>query len=79
MDDQKLRLYVWRNPYPVSWGSSIVYAVAASEEEARKSATTAPVSHYGGDPDPNEGRAMTLGVPTRVVDLPYAEIYQWSE
>lgn len=78
MDDQKMRLYVWKDPYSVRWGSSIVYAVATSEEEARKLATRAPVSHFGGSPDPSEGREMELGVP-RVVDLPYAEIYEWSE
>lgn len=63
----------------VSYGSSVVYAVADSEEEARQLALVAPISCYGHDPEERKSPPYELGAPTRVVDVPYAEIYEWSE
>jgi hypothetical protein len=76
-----MKLYVWKSPYGVSYGGSIAYAVAESEEDARALVIAAPVSEYGYDPERrgNNPDMDILGPPDRVCDLPYAEIYEWSE
>jgi hypothetical protein len=74
-----MKLFVWKEPYGVSYGSSIAYAVANTEEEARKLVESAGVSEYGRYPKPRNFPLDPLGPPDRVLDLPYAEIYEWSE
>jgi hypothetical protein len=75
-----MKLYVWNRPYSVSYGGSIVYAVAESEEAARALAAVAPINCYGFGAEPRVGRRLDIsGPPTAVHDLPYAEIYEWSE
>lgn len=78
-----MKLYVWVNPYGVSFGCSMLYAVASSIEEARavaKQQTT--VLHYGEYEEQNPGVGSivdSLREPTRVLDLPCAEWVEWAE
>jgi hypothetical protein len=75
-----MKLYVWDNPYSVSYGRTIAYAVAESEEEARALVITAPVNRSGiGAEHVDHLDVKTLGPPDAVHELPYAEIYEWQE
>ena len=73
-----VRLFVWSNPYPVSYGSSMVFAVAETVEQAREIAKTAPRYAYN-EFHSGDGCDAVLGEPIRVVDLPCAEWHEWSE
>lgn len=76
-----MKLYVWSNPYPVSYGSSMVFAIANSLEEAKLIAadkercTAYAYNEFKQDSLPG----VSLGEPIRVVDLPCAEWHEWSE
>ena len=76
-------MFIWNDVYRVSYGSAVVYAVAETEEEARRLAESAPVSQYGSDPGnterPQRGCGLKGRAPDRVLDVPCAEIYEWSE
>lgn len=74
-----MRLYVWNNPYKVSYGGSCLYAIAESEEQAREIAVTAITKSYGEYNGQMLGDHVKLGAPTRSCDLPYAEVYEWSD
>lgn len=77
-----MKLFVWANPYPVYYGSSGLFAVAETEEQARQIAESAPVYSYihNEKTSPEFERSLIkLGPPTRVVDLPCAEWHEWSE
>lgn len=76
-----MKLFIWNNPFKESYGGSFVFAVAKTEDEARRIATTADVMAYGEyDEGPLSSRLeKPLGEPTRVLDLPCAEAYRWSE
>ena len=74
-----MQLYVWESPYPVTYGGSCAYAVAETVEQARELVSRAWVSEYGYTPRPLGRKPDVSGEPTRVCDLPYAEIYEWSE
>lgn len=77
-----MKLYVWNDPYDVKYGGSCLYAIAATEDEARKIAADAGRATYGSQPEAGMRAAQLprdLGPPTRVHDLPYAEVYEWSE
>lgn len=75
-----MKLFVWADPYRVSWGSSLLIAVAETEEQAREQARRAAAYKYG-HYDNNKGvnKSIPLGSPIRVVDLPCAEWHEWSE
>lgn len=77
-----MKLYVWANPYSVSYGSSMVFAVAETEEAAREQCTRGVEWKYGdlgsGEVQPWMAK-VELGKPSRVVDLPCAEWHEWSE
>jgi hypothetical protein len=73
-----MKLFVWIDPHPVPYGSSLLFAVAETEEEARRIAKSARAFHHGDilqDSAPN----VELGVPARVLDVPCGEWHQWSE
>lgn len=75
-----MKLFFWNDPYPVSYGSSSVFVVAETVEQARELAKTG--KHYSYGEYLNEERSMSsieLGAPTRVVDLPCAEWHEWHE
>lgn len=73
-----MRLYVWANPYRVPFGSTMVFAIAETEEAARQQAKQGVGYAYFefGETAPME---MELGPPTRVVDLPCAEWHVVAE
>lgn len=76
-----MKLYVWNEPHRIEYGSTCLYAIAESEDEARAIALTARVSDFGWPPKDNAGVSASdiNRPPDRVHDLPYAEVYQWSE
>jgi hypothetical protein len=75
-----MKVYIWNEPYEVSYGSSWLVVVAKTEEQARKLAERAAIRKYGLilDSDGVLGDSIKLGVP-RVENLPFAECYEWSE
>lgn len=78
--EDEVKLFVWNAPYGVSFGGSIAYAVADTVEEAREVVRRAGVSAYGHRPDKIAPSDMDVDrEPDRVLDLPCAEIYEWSE
>lgn len=74
-----MKLFVWVDPYQVSYGSSLLFAVAETVEEAKELALSsrADAYSYGQYARPNPG--VALGEPERIVDLPCAEWHVWSE
>lgn len=73
-----MKLFVWANPYPVSYGNSMVFAVAENLADAKKQARRGKAywySEYAQDHIPK----ARLGKPTRVVELPCAEWHEWQE
>jgi hypothetical protein len=75
-----MKLYVWNQPYSVSWGGSCLYVLAASLPSARKAARKAIVAAYGGVYDGSTVTSLDkLGEPDRIESGPYAEVYEWSE
>ncbi len=81
-----MKLYVWHEPYGVSYGMSMVFAVAPNLREAKKRAARGGVFRFGLDfsdekrfPNDQHVRKTELGEPSRVVDLPCAEWHEWSE
>jgi hypothetical protein len=76
-----MKLFVWCDPYQVTYGSSMVFAVAATESAARKQAAKGlayKCGKYKQDSDMS-ALAVRLGKPDRIVDLPCAEWHEWSE
>lgn len=76
-----MKLYIWSNPYTVSYGSSLVFAVADSLENAKQQAAIGKsycYNEYENMKDPSS-MAEKLGDPIRVLDLPCAEWHEWSE
>jgi hypothetical protein len=72
-----MKLFIWAEPYRVDYGTSAVFAVAETVEQARAIARGAPAYKYV---EFGYGiRDYDLGEPTRVVDLPCAEWHEWSE
>lgn len=76
-----MKLFVWNNPVPVRNGSSMLYAVASNQDEARAIAAKAAVYEYGYYVRGSEGANanVELGEPTRVHELPCAEWFKWSD
>lgn len=73
-----MKLFVWVDPYPVSYGSSLVFAVASDLEEARKVAKSGGAYAYGRHLQ-DHSPGVELGEPDRVLPLPCAEWHEWSE
>ena len=62
-----MKLYIWNDPYSVSYGGACIYAVAETVEEARELASRAPISEFGFEPDVRPfgcGDKLELGDPT---------------
>lgn len=76
-----MKLFVWNNPYSVSYGGSLLIVVAETEEEARKQVVGAPSYDFGtcdaGTRSPT--KQEPIGAPDRVVDVPCAEWHAWYE
>jgi len=83
----KMKMFVWTNPYAVSYGNSLLLVVAKDEESARELAAGGKGYVCGGAYERDEkGNAPMTGAqvkrlpaPDRVLDLPCAEWYEWSE
>lgn len=72
-----MKLYIWKDPYKVNWGSSMCFAVADNLETAKEIAQGANLYRFV---EYESGYMnLPLGEPTRVVDLPCAEWHEWSE
>lgn len=77
-----MKLFVWNRPYSVKYGGPCLYVVAETIEQARQAALHAGVEEYGdggGSFDPVELNKAIAAEPTRILEVPCAEIYQWSE
>lgn len=73
-----MKLYVWNNPFAVSYGGSCLYVLAPNLRAARKAALTARDAKYGDVWRPETFKLDNLGEPDRVLSVPYAEVY-WHE
>lgn len=76
-----MKMYVWADPWSIRYGSSVVIAVAESEDDARAQVAegrTYAFARYDNDGCPHLDK-LKLGKPDRVLDLPCAEAYWWSE
>lgn len=73
-----MKLYIWNDPYAVSYGSSYLCVVANSEEEAREVARGTKTLTFG-EYEKNCRLPDDLGPPTRVLETPCAEVIEWSE
>lgn len=72
-----MKLFVWDNPHPIKFGTSICFAAAETVEEAKK---VLAASHmHGARWQSSEYFAEKLGNPTRVAELPCGEWHEWSE
>lgn len=76
-----MKLYIWVDPYKIVTGASMVIAVAENVDEARKIALEGSAWYYGDQPlETRDDVVQTqLGEPTRILDLPCAEWYEWAE
>jgi hypothetical protein len=74
-----MKLFVWNDPYAVRYGGSIIYAVAETVEEARTAIKSARTSKFGLLPGERGYFDIGTAEPTRVLDAPCAEIYEWKE
>lgn len=73
-----MKLYIWKDAYRVDYGGACLYVVASSVEEARALALDVPVSEYGYAPC-HKTSVVVDREPDRILDLPCAEVYEWSE
>ena len=73
-----MKLYVWCDPYSVSYGSSMVFAIAENLRDAKRQAANGKAYAYG-EFRQEHVPAVKLGQPHRVVKLPCAEWHEWSE
>lgn len=75
-----MKLFIWADPYSIRYGSTMLLAVAETEDAARKIAEGAPRYKYAQYRSAGEtGGGIKLREPTRVVDLPCAEWHEWQE
>jgi len=79
-----MKLFFWNDPYPVTFGGSMLIAVAETEEQALDEIQMrARHMAYGVDTPTLIGYpadlVAKLGKPSRVVNLPCAEFHEWSE
>jgi len=75
----EIKLYIWNQPYQVSYGSSIAYVLARSEDEARNELRAAHVSQYGYRHEEKTTNCYLDKKPDRILSAPFCEIYEWSE
>lgn len=78
---RNMKMFIWIDPHPVSYGQSRLTVVAKSVEQARELEKTGSICTFGTPDfsDPMPMNADDLGEPTRVFDLPCAEWDWWSE
>jgi hypothetical protein len=71
-----MKMYIWVDPYRVSYESSLCFAVAETVEQARQIAMKSPLYRYG--THAAKSPSVALGEPDRVLDLPCAEWFEWE-
>lgn len=74
-----MKMFVWADPYKIPYGSTMLVAVAETEDEAREMAVKSPAYAYAAYEDESTPTNVHLGSPTRVVELPCAEWHAWPE
>lgn len=81
-----MKMFIWADAYPVNYGNAVAVAVAETVEQAREMLKTAEISPYGMDPIMADGTRhrrpgcdVSKQEPTRVYDLPCAEVFHWEE
>jgi hypothetical protein len=75
-----VKVFIWVNPYHISYGGVFLFAVAEDEAAARELiAKETPRFAYGNYPEKPLVFTGELGPPDRVIDAPYAEVYEWQE
>ncbi len=74
-----MKLYVWNNPYQVSYGGSCLYVLANDVEEARRLAMTAVDASFGDVHKSPVAVDVSGKEPDRVIEAPYAECFHWEE
>ena len=74
-----MKLFIWEDPYDVHYGMSCYMAVADTVEQARAMAEAASGYELVERRRGRHGVKITLGEPTHIHDLPYAEWQEWSE
>lgn len=70
-----MKMFIWIDPWRVPYGSSLIVAVAESLEEARD----LPVDVANGRLSPWNPPQIKLGEPSRIVDLPTAQAFEYEE
>lgn len=74
-----MKLFVWKEPYDVKWGSSTLFVVANDLEEARAHALNTSISEYGSIPHRDQIALPDIGEPDWILDMPGALAYEWAE
>jgi hypothetical protein len=75
-----MKLFIWADPYSVSYGSSMIFAVAETVDQAKTIAKTSMAYVYGKyDDNDNHPQGTELGTPDRILDLPCAEWHAFRE
>ena len=72
-----MKLYIWNDPYCVSYGGSFIYAVAETLPEAMKQVALGKLYNFG----QYKGTTpkVVLAKTTRILKLPCAEWFEYSE
>lgn len=74
-----MKMFVWADPYRVSYGSSLLVVVAETLEQARIVAMQGKAYTYGEFLSDRLPMEAIQSEPTRVIDVPCAEWHEWSE
>jgi len=76
-----MKIYIWKDPYPVSYGCSSLMVVAANKRQAMKlaAARTAIRMQYTDDWRKERGGCGVDRDPDFVFSLPCAIYNQWAE
>ncbi|AGS80961.1 hypothetical protein [Caulobacter phage Cr30] len=85
-----MNLYIWKDPYKVNYGHSMLIVMAESVEEAKRKAIHAKWFRFGNENKPRDDREKKsreryakelmkkLGEP-RIASPISAEFHEWSE
>lgn len=76
-----MKLFVWVDPYDLMYGSSLLFAVAETEADAKIVAAQSIGYKYGKYPQDGSFSAIAekLGPADRVLDIPCSEWHEWTE
>lgn len=75
-----MKLFIWKDPHKIDYGGTCLYVMANDLQEARNLALAAQDASYGEAWNKEPVRVDVQNVePDRVIEGPYAELYQWSE